>query len=94
MLRKERKRLHKVEPTTLVEYIQTSIEILMQIKSEEMKGSKVKEEVKTGGDFLKKQIPNHAESIGPGEPMAEPPQEYEKLIIKLEGEVRNHIKIE
>lgn len=39
MLSKERKKLFKVEPLTLIEYVQTSIEILMQLKSEEARNA-------------------------------------------------------
>jgi hypothetical protein len=35
MLIKERRRLRRASPIILVEYIQTSIEILMQLKSDE-----------------------------------------------------------
>lgn len=87
---KERKKLQRVEPLTLVEYIQTSIEILMQLKSEE---ARAKEDINKKESRIKSLL----EGVSSPQALSgdqEPPAEYEKLIVKLESEVRNHIKIE
>ena len=95
MLAEERERLHDTNSFTILEYIKTSIEILMNMKMEEqqeMKQSKREEKRKarrsktyTEGDDIE------SESAVSGE---EAPSEYESMLQKYEAEVRNHIKIE
>ena len=95
MLAEERERLHDTNSFTILEYIKTSIEILMNMKMEEqqeMKQSKKEEKRKarrsktyTEGDDIE------SESAVSGE---EAPSEYESMLQKYEAEVRNHIKIE
>lgn len=89
MLLKERQKLKDTDPFTILEYVKTSIEILMNMKSDETKK----------GDSARKQpskrgavVVSDSESIlsgGEG-----PPAAYEAQLVKYEAEVRNHIKIE
>lgn len=94
----ERKKLLQAEPITLVEYIQTSIEILMQLKTEEARRLQEKKGVIKSKIGSKKELPDFEESPREDESKEDGedklPAEYEKLLVKLEGEVRTHIKVE
>ena len=96
MLSKERKRLRDIDAFTIVDYIKTSIEILMNMRMEEFEGEK------DGKNTAKK---NQNQGMGPNatnlisdtesvRSMDEPPKDYEQMLQKYEAEVRNHIKIE
>jgi hypothetical protein len=94
-LKKERERLVKLDCLTLIEYIKTSIQILMEMKAENENDMS-----KEGG------IRSHRFGIRDGENGAAseftstfqsldlPPKEYEQQLQQYESEVRNHIKVE
>jgi hypothetical protein len=94
--------LRDVDAFTILDYIKTSIEILMNMKMEEQEGdSQAKNNaVKKGGlRSLKKSgiDGNSMAAISDTEStrsLDEPPKDYEVMLQKYEAEVRNHIKIE
>lgn len=95
MLMKERKKLRDVDSFTILDYIKTSIEILMNMKMEESENDKKKEK---GGKNKHLNSSNsskvvHTDSES-SRSMEEPPKDYESMLQKYEAEVRNHIKIE
>ena len=71
MLRKERKKLYNTEAFTIIEYIKTSIEILMNMKSEESELYQDKLKHKKQKDMLESQS---AKSLD------EPPKDYEQML--------------
>lgn len=85
----------KLDCLTLIEYIKTSIQILMEMKAENENDMS-----KEGG------IRSHRFGIRDGENGAAseftstfqsldlPPKEYEQQLQQYESEVRNHIKVE
>lgn len=81
MLGKERKKLKDVDAFTILDYIKTSIEILMNMKMDESETAKPKKEP----------VLSDTESL---RSMDDPPKDYEQMLQKYEAEVRNHIKIE
>ena len=96
ILSEERERLRDTNPFTILEYIKTSIEILMNMKMEEQQEMKENNQEKRRSKRNKKR--NHdgeeeeeTESAISGD---EAPSEYESMLQKYEAEVRNHIKIE
>ena len=102
-LQKERMKLLQIDLITLVEYIQTSIEILMNLKSEEAmykveRDKKMRTSSKPvagpSSNLLIPETPDDQTSQKDAKESDLPPSEYEKMLQKLEGEVRNHIKIE
>ncbi len=82
MLSKERQKLRDVDAFTVLDYIKTSIEILMNMKMEEQQEGNATSKTKKDDDL---------ESM---RSMDEPPKDYESMLQKYEAEVRNHIKIE
>jgi hypothetical protein len=84
MLTKERKRLREVDAFTIVDYVKTSIEILMNMRMEEYEGDK---ESKGGGKSHKRKPSNQkttgansANQISDTESVRsldEPPKDYE-----------------
>ncbi len=79
-LEEERKTLKETEPLLLVEYIRTSIEILMNVRAEEK--------------ALVKSQKEETESVTSETPsQSEPPRAYEQQIQKLEEESRMHIRV-
>lgn len=77
-------KLKNVETITLIEYIKSCIEIVMSMKLEESE-DKVNEMVKQ----RMKDLHNKGEYD-----LSQSPEEYEKIIQKLEAEVRNHISVQ
>ncbi len=78
-LEEERLSLKDTEPLLLIEYIRSSIEILLNMRSEENALIKLKEDVKS--------VTSETPSI------KEIPKVYEEQIQKLEEEVRSHIRV-
>jgi hypothetical protein len=81
----ERTKLQQVSPFMILEYIKTSIEILMNMKMEDAQTKK----------RPSKADQSDCESVMSG--VETPDKEiadYEKMLIKYEASVRNHIKIE
>ena len=64
----------------MIEYIKSSIEILMNLKLEEHE--------------LEQQLRKEDKTIDSEASLGEPPKDYEQMLHKLEGEVRNHIRVE
>lgn len=77
-------KLKNVETITLIEYIKSCIEIVMGMKVEESE-SKIDEVVKQ----RMKDLHNQGQYD-----LSQSPEEYEKIIQKLEAEVRNHISVQ
>lgn len=93
-LSKERDRLVKLDSLTVLDYIRTSIEILMQLKNQDNTQNE-------GGRSFR---PNRNEGDINGGAQSDftstfqsldfPPREYEQQLQVSEAEVRNHIKVE
>lgn len=93
---KEKDKLRELSPHTVLDYIKSSVEILMNIKSEERKGKKKKDKplrfCDESDDILSatsQSLWSTLEQFKDG-----PPKEYEEAIQKLEGDVRMHIRVE
>lgn len=100
----EKQKLREVDPHTVLDYIKSSIEILMSLKSEEHAAAKRKKITK-----FEKAKDNHGFEEENSDMMSMtsqslcstlekfkegPPHEYEEAIQKLEGDVRMHIRVE
>jgi hypothetical protein len=98
MLLKERKRLKDIDPFTILDYIKTSIEILMNMKREEEdtdpkdKKKPKHKRTKSNNNSSSGVLVSDTESMLSS--TDDPPKDYEAMLQKYEGEVRNHIKIE
>lgn len=77
-LEEERQTLLQTDPLVIIEYIKTSIEILLNLREEEQKSQPPA------------QKPSADESLKSD---ADPPQDYEQIIQKLEAETRMHIRV-
>ncbi|CDW74118.1 UNKNOWN [Stylonychia lemnae] len=101
MLKEEKEQLKDIDPFIIIEYIKSSIEILLSLKLEEQE-----RELKKGKQQPENK-PRVATNFKSGDASSivdffsdqsscriEPPQEYENQIQKLENDVRNHIRIE
>ena len=79
----------------IIEYIKSSIEILMNMKLDESENKTVTKYKPTSRPYFKKDdkpvLDDTSKSILTD---YEPPKEYEKVIQKLEADVRNHIRVE
>ena len=96
ILQEERERLQETNPFTILEYIKTSIEILMNMKMEEHqdqvdKNKKSKKKKRGEGILGLEDGVSDSESVLSQDG---PPSDYEQMLQKYEAEVRNHIKIE
>lgn len=80
----ERENLKKKNPKTLIEYIKSSIEILINLKVEERLNL-----LKESADKITFNPNNDQENMSDEEEV----NEYEKLLRQLEGEIRNHIRV-
>jgi len=78
-LDEERNSLKETDPLLLIEYIRASIEILLNMRSEENALIKTKDE--------------EAVSVTSEKSVKEIPKLYEQQIIKLEEETRSHIRV-
>ena len=103
MLSKERKKLKEVDHFTILDYIKTSIEILMNMKMEENGGESGEGKSGNNGKKQQKNKENSNSQVNMGgiisdtesmRSMDEPPKDYEQMLQKYEAEVRNHSKIE
>lgn len=65
-----------MDPFVVLDYIRTSVEILLNMKGEEEEKKK------------------HSKANKDIEAEIEPPKHYEKMLQKLEGDIRTHIRIE
>ena len=94
---KERAKLNKTEPLAIIEYIKTSIEILMNLKSQQLME---KAGSQSGVDPFREKIMDSLEESptvkesSHGDSTMKAMDEYEKMIQKLEGDVWTHIRIE
>ena len=93
-LHKERERLVKLDSLTVLEYIRTSIEILMAMRQDDDKDMS-----KEGGRSYR--FPRDGENGGAASEFSSTfqsidfaPKEYEQQLQVYEAEVRNHIKVE
>ena len=91
-LEAEKEKLAQTSPFTVIEYIRSSIEILLNLKAEEAR-------------FLAQATPSAPSSQAPSAPQtsrcscglpveSSSNSHYEQMIQKLEGDVRNHIRVE
>lgn len=103
VLSEERERLREADPFTVLDYIKTSIEILMNMKMEEHeaeieKNKKIaKKKNRTsyvsdpgGRGLLSGDDIESGSELGKGDRT----NDYDQMLSKYEAEVRNHIKIE
>ena len=72
--------LRELSPIELIEYVRSSIEILMNLKLEEL-------------EQQRKEAKEIDESFSSIRSKEGPPQEYEEIIQKLEAEIRSHISV-
>jgi hypothetical protein len=101
MFDQEKDKLRQIEPSTIIEYIRSSVEILMNLKQEEFEANKKgRKKAKSKPQKLiddscellsmtSQSLCSTLEKFKDG-----PPQEYEEAIQKLEGDVRMHIRVE
>lgn len=90
---KERDKLNSLSLATIVEYIKASIEILMNMKLDESEPKDTTKYKPSSRPYFKKDDkPVFDDSSNITD--YEPPKEYEKVIQKLEADVRNHIRVE
>ena len=75
---KEKDKLKAIGPLHLVQYIRSSVEILMNMKLEELEQQKKEDKLNESKNSIKSK--------------EGPPIEYEEIMQKLEGEIRNHIR--
>lgn len=97
MLKQEREKLRDTDPFTVLEYIKSSIEILMNMKMEEQKPAKGRTESKTfkTGNGSDDDLISVNSSVQFDQKEDSKLQTlYEGQLQKYEAEVRNHIKIE
>ena len=102
--KKERERLCKFDSLTVLDYIKTSIEILMQIKGEDnnKNGAGAGSSGINFGDLnysnlnsgRNKDNLNDTGLSSTFKSIDLPPKEYEQQLQQYEAEVRNHIKVE
>lgn len=93
---RERDKLDLLSVSNIVEYIKASIEILMNMKLDES-GRKISD-----NDYRPSSRPYFKKDDKPTEGHTnksyasdfDPPKEYEKVIQKLEADIRNHIRVE
>lgn len=96
-LTRERDRLDKQDSLTVIEYIRSSIEILLHMNRDE--GDSAKEARDSRGHHHQQQFKN-LEDAAPSDFSSTfqsidfPPKEYETQLQAYEAEVRNHIKVE
>ena len=86
LLKEERDKLLDSSISALINYIKTSIEILMNLKVEDYLELKQKEEREL--EELKNKLRSSSSAS------FEPPKDYEEVIQKYEGDIRKHIRIE
>ena len=99
--KKERDRLLKFDSLTVLDYIKTSIEILMQIKGENNAdgetGGNTALNAMNGLENLNSARLDNLNETGLSSTFKSidlPPKEYEQQLQLYEAEVRNHIKVE
>lgn len=100
MLKEERERLRETDPFTILEYVKTSIEILMNMKMEEHEAEMERKKRK------KSEFSENRRNVLSGDGNASESEsevgrtgndrinDYDQMLGKYEAEVRNHIKIE
>ena len=102
-LEAERENLYQTSPMDLINYIQTSVEILMNLKVEDYLNSEnFKKRMKGEQQDLTSLLNSawssqkHQGAVTRRSASVEskPPEIYEEMIQKLEADVRNHIKVE
>eukprot|EP00347_Sterkiella_histriomuscorum_P007427 403348960 len=99
MLKEERDQLKDIDSFVIIEYIKSSIEILLSLKLEEqekeLKKGKDKKETQAVVHNFKSDVSSIVDFFSDQSSYRiEPPVEYENQIQKLENDVRNHIRIE
>lgn len=86
-LDEEKNKLAETTIQALISYIKTSIEILMNLKIEDYLAMKKQEKEMGKHDEVRL---SSTESVLSNDP----PQDYEEVIQKFEGDIRKHIRIE
>ena len=83
---KEKERLESCDPFLVIEYIKSSIEILMNLKLEdhELDIDSAKNDLDS---------PTITENSLSDTQNVEPPKDYEAMLQKLEAEIRCHIRV-
>lgn len=77
----EKEKLKRASPLTIIEYIKSSIEILIDLKAQE----KLEEK-----EYNRHQDKSYSNNLNIGE---DETNEYEKLLRKLEADIRCYIKV-
>ena len=91
----------KFDSLTVLDYIRTSIEILMQMKFDDNQTGNTDNQQRerfsqfTGNDHQQRTDDNvNSEMVSTFRSLDLPPKEYEQQLQQYEAEVRNHIKVE
>ena len=82
----ERTKLREQDEFVILDYIRSSVEILMNLKIEES-------EIALNDNFSEKLKQMKEDELAAFDSEAELPNNYEKVIQKLEADVRNHISV-
>ena len=86
-LMNERERLCDIDTNIILEYIRSSVDILINMKIEDhMEAAKEQAHVDGKQDFSSNSYETNEDGGGIG-------KDYEDMLIKLEGDVRNHIRV-
>ncbi|CDW72573.1 UNKNOWN [Stylonychia lemnae] len=105
-LEREQQKLLEVDTLSLIEYIKTSIEILLNLKMEtSMSANNYSNNKKrtsgnnrintdTSNQLDNSQLTNNSNYTSTTNGQKEPPKAYEEIIQKLENDIRNHIRVE
>lgn len=80
MLVHERQKLLLIEPTVIIEYVKTSIEILLNLKMDTSS-----DEQSYSVTLNRKTEESSKDSLH---------KQYEEMLQKLENDIRNHIRVE
>lgn len=87
----------KFDSLTIIDYIRTSIEILMQMKLDDDKGGDLGKSLKRDASEISNSIIKRNDQTplsSTTKSLDLPPKEYEQQLQQYEAEVRNHIKVE
>lgn len=85
----EKEKLMSIDPFVVVEYIWSTIEILLKLKAEEI-GEKMKSKSRTTQEHS---TPNASITSFNDVVLDTPSKGYEEMLVKLETDIRNHIRV-
>ena len=89
----EREKLKASDPFVIINYIKTSIDILIDLKVEELYEDRFINNKKENDNKVKNEGPGLPADSNNKEPQEEEMNEYEVLLIKAEADIRSHLKV-